>query len=143
MAKFTVENAAEMGRKSARLRFEREEQARQTIETLVQDPSTDYQDKCLARTRGQLDLVAKAITDELERPRLDSRKLRDLTDAQTRLSEQERILAGRPLPGSHRPTPAKPAKPVKQVQGTIRPAEPQPVASPAQSQSASMPEPAV
>ena len=66
--------------------------------------SDDYPAIVLARVRGQLDLVAKQITLELLKDKPDSRRLRDLTDAQTRLSEQERILAGRPLPGSHRPS---------------------------------------
>ena len=65
--------------------------------------SDDYPAVVLARTRTQLDLVGQQITTELEREKPDSRRLRDLTDAQTRLSEQERILAGRPLPGSRRP----------------------------------------
>ena len=37
-------------------------------------------------------------------------KLDRLASAQHRLSEQERILSGRPLPGSQRPRLAKPAK---------------------------------
>jgi hypothetical protein len=67
-------------------------------------PTVDqYASQILARTRLQLDLVAKGILDELSRPKPDSRRLRDLSDAQRHLAEQERILAGRPLPGSRRP----------------------------------------
>jgi hypothetical protein len=47
--------------------------------------------------------VAERITEELEAEKPDSRRLRDLSDAQAKLAEQERILAGRPLPGSRRP----------------------------------------
>lgn len=65
--------------------------------------SDDYPAVILARTRTQLDLVGRQITTELEREKPDSRRLRDLTDAQTRLAEQERVLSGRPLPGSRRP----------------------------------------
>ena len=54
----------------------------------------------LARVRAQLD----RLDDELAECSLeDSKRIKELTDAQLRLSEQERILAGRPLPGSRRP----------------------------------------
>lgn len=54
--------------------------------------------------RGQLD----RLDDELAKCSLkDSKRIRELTDAQLRLSEQERILAGRPLPGSRRPGPQR------------------------------------
>ena len=36
--------------------------------------------------------------------------MRDLADAQHKLSEQERILAGRPLPGSKKPAPERATK---------------------------------
>jgi hypothetical protein len=63
----------------------------------------EYSAKVLARTRTQLDLVANSILHELTKSNPDSRRLRDLSDAQRHLAEQERILAGRPLPGSRRP----------------------------------------
>jgi hypothetical protein len=66
-------------------------------------PSDSYPDLVLARTRTQLDLVAGLITKELEGTDVDSKRIRELTDAQTRLSELERVLAGRPLPGSRKP----------------------------------------
>jgi hypothetical protein len=65
--------------------------------------SDDYPAIVIARTRTQLDLISKQVTAELEKDKPDSRRLRDFADAQTRLSEQERILSGRPLPGSRRP----------------------------------------
>ena len=73
---------------------------------------SDYASRCLARTRAQLDLVAEQITEELKRSALDERKLKTLTEAQDRLQEAERKLAGRPLPGSHRPRQAGPTVPV-------------------------------
>ena len=71
----------------------------------------DYAQAVLERTRTQLDLVAQRITEELESDMPDTRRLRDLADAQHKLSEQERILAGRPLPGSKKPAPERATKP--------------------------------
>ena len=104
--------------------------------------SDDYPALVLARTRTQLDLIAKQVTTELEKEKPDSRRLRDLADAQTRLSEQERILSGRPLPGSRRPAqergrgagsagwaelqPALPAAPVAKSDPTPAVLEPTP-----------------
>ena len=70
----------------------------------------DYAQAVLERTRTQLDLVAQRITEELESDMPDTRRLRDLADAQHKLSEQERILAGRPLPGSKKPAPERAIK---------------------------------
>lgn len=66
-------------------------------------PEDGYAEQVLLRTRTQLDLVAQRILEELQSRKPDSRRLRDLSDAQRHLAEQERILAGRPLPGSRRP----------------------------------------
>lgn len=90
-------------------------------------PATDdYPDLVLARTRTQLDLIGRALSSELEQAKPDSRRLRDLTDAQGRLGEQERILAGRPLPGSRKP-PAAPKQ--RSVASDPTPATPQPAVS--------------
>ena len=79
---------------------QRDEAYRQTIQTLVASPQLDYPATRLARVRGQLD----RLDLELQRCSLsDSKRIKELTDASTRLSEQERILAGRPLPGTKRP----------------------------------------
>jgi hypothetical protein len=40
----------------------------------------------------------------------DAQQLNWLATAQARLSEQERILSGRPLPGSRRPSPDRAIK---------------------------------
>ena len=52
----------------------------------------------LMRVREQLEKL-----DALASGEKDTKRLKELADATTRLSEQERILAGRPLPGSRRP----------------------------------------
>ena len=54
----------------------------------------------LERVRLQLDRVDAMMLTEDDPQRLDR-----LASAQMRLSEQERILAGRPLPGSRKPAP--------------------------------------
>jgi prephenate dehydrogenase len=65
-----------------------------------------YIAKRLSRVRAQLDRI-----DEMMMTEEDPAKLDRLASAQARLSEQERILVGRPLPGSLKPTAAKPSKP--------------------------------
>jgi hypothetical protein len=52
----------------------------------------------LSRVRLQLDRV-----DEMMMTEKDPQKLDRLASAQARLAEQERIMSGRPLPGSRRP----------------------------------------
>ena len=54
----------------------------------------------LERVRLQLDRIDAMMLVEVEPALLDR-----LASAQARLSEQERILAGRPLPGSRKPAP--------------------------------------
>lgn len=62
-------------------------------------------EKRILRVRKQLDSIDAMIAQETDPQRLDR-----LASAQSRVSEQERILSGRPLPGSQRPRLAKPAK---------------------------------
>ena len=58
----------------------------------------DFCEKRIARVRKQLEKIDAMISQEL-----DPQKLDRLASAQSRVSEQERILSGRPLPGSRRP----------------------------------------
>lgn len=107
MALITSANARQMNALGWQARRKRDEQLRQTIATLVQSPQLDYHNKRLARVRAQLD----RLDSELEKCSLsDSKRIKELTDAQLRLSEQERILAGRPLPGSRKPLAEKASK---------------------------------
>ena len=100
MPLITPETAREMQARGRLAIQARENLLRDTIATLVADPGLDFHIKRLARVRAQL----TRIDDELEGCSFgDSKRIKDLTDAQLRLSEQERILAGRPLPGSRRP----------------------------------------
>lgn len=63
----------------------------------------DFCEKRIARVRGMLDKL-----DTLMEKERDPQKLDRLASAQMRLSEQERIMSGRPLPGSRRPIKERP-----------------------------------
>jgi hypothetical protein len=106
-AYFTKENARQMQAKGILLRKQRMDAICNTVKTLVDDPSTDYQKVRLARVRAQLARVDEMIDEET-----DPKLLNQLAQAQDRLAEQERKLAGRPLPGSHRPRQAGQTLPV-------------------------------
>jgi hypothetical protein len=69
------------------------------------DPRPTLIDLRLMRVRKQLDRIDEMMANEDEPQALDR-----LASAYAKLSEQERILDGRPLPGSHRPTKPKPSK---------------------------------
>src|ERR1035437_908443 len=62
------------------------------------DRDYSFTERRLMRVRMQLEKL-----DALAAVARNSKRLKELADATTRLSEQERILAGRPLPGSRRP----------------------------------------
>jgi hypothetical protein len=62
------------------------------------EPSDDFAGRRLKRVRDQLDRLDGIAAEET-----DPKRIKELADATTRLSEQERVLAGRPLPGSRRP----------------------------------------
>lgn len=103
--KFTPEQARE-----AALKSHEAQRMRKLALTLAQpaDPAhdlapkakpDDYMLRRLTRVRGQLDRL-----DEMMRTEMDPQKLDRIASAQAKLAEQERQLAGRPLPGSLRPT---------------------------------------
>ena len=101
MACFTAANAREMAARSHEARRERSLMAENDPATSANLP--DYVAQRLVRVRKQLDRLDRLImTVE------DPQKLDRLASAQARLSEQERILDGRPLPGSLKPKPPKP-----------------------------------
>ena len=111
--KFNSANAREFALRSAQVRsFLRSNPPNEPKPEPAPLPAVTYAERCLARTRSQLDLVADQITEELKKSKLDERKLKTLTEAQDRLQEAERKLAGRPLPGSHRPRQAGQTLPV-------------------------------
>jgi hypothetical protein len=110
MARFTAANAREMAAKAHAARLQRLASGTPAAETLSQtpqvgpyEPANDYVSRRLARVRAQLDLVDKAFEIEATKALPDGQRLNWLAQAQERLSEQERVLDGRPLPGSRRP----------------------------------------
>ncbi len=113
---FSLENAKELsakGHEAKRLKKLAIAQALKEAKELkakiaaMPDPNI-YAETRLLRVRGQLDALDDAIQQEVAGG--ESKRLKELVEAQAKLSEQERILANRPLPGSHRPS-SKPTKP--------------------------------
>ena len=70
----------------------------------------EFEAKTLARVRLQLDKISDMFNEATEAAELDR-----LASAQARLAEQERILSGRPLPGSLRPKQSKASKPISSM----------------------------
>lgn len=73
-------------------------------QTAAQPPAQvdDYSARRIMRVREQLNRIDDMLLREE-----DPQKIDRLASAQLRLSEQERILAGRPLPGSRKPAPER------------------------------------
>lgn len=111
MSRWTPDEARSAWQKSAQARKERA-----ALTSLAHaaaplpEPEPDYPTRRLFRVRAQLDLVDKRILEEAVKPNPDGQLLNWLASAQERLSDQERCLDGRPLPGSRRPAP-EPAAP--------------------------------
>lgn len=129
MPLFTSANARQMWAKGIQARRDNSARRRnieRNVEALsakvreLSAQSTEVALARLARVRKQLDLVDERITEELSHDGTsigpdgqlqpcDGQLVNWLCAAQERLAEQERILAGRPLPGSLRPS-SKPAR---------------------------------
>jgi len=129
---FTAANAAENARKAVQARIRRKAEQEQAIAQAKADlelvkpllgkaielatghasvPDSEYRLQRLARTREQIEtLDAQLLATD------DPRAIKAITDSIRNLAEIERILAGRPLPGSHRPT--------KPKSGTVQSFEP-------------------
>lgn len=104
-ARFTVENARAMSAKANAAKRARIEALREAA-----NPSTlseeEYRKTRLARIRTQLTEL-----EELLKGQVDWKAIKAISDAIARLSVIEQNLAGRPLPGSHRPVKEKERKP--------------------------------
>ena len=110
MALITSENArqlADIGRANTKARIQK---LRETVDIALKNPALDFNERTLSRVRVQMDSVADEIDKELLRTVPDSKRLKELTDSFDRLSDRERILAGRPLPGSRKPAPERSEK---------------------------------
>ncbi|HEX4646152.1 MAG TPA: hypothetical protein VH598_11140 [Verrucomicrobiae bacterium] len=102
-SRFTRENALEMAARAvAKRKLNRELTA--VVNPVRIERQPDYVEKEIARTRAQ---IAKVQT-LLDRS-ADALVIERLTRSLNALSERERILSGRPLPGARRPGRDKPA----------------------------------
>ena len=110
---FTSDNAAQFGRKGAEIanavikqRIQRKfnSKIQQFVDEKLAENMPSYEAKTLMRVRLQLDKVYEAFMSEVRSGKPDAGKLDRLACAQARLGEQERQLAGRPMPGSLKPT---------------------------------------
>ena len=127
-----------LNQEQARIAKEHEAETARLVQIALQQP--DFAMKRLARVREQLVRVDEMMMTETDPQRMDR-----LASAQARLAEQERILDGRPMPGSLKPSQNKPARsrvampdPAPQPVVNSGPAQPSP--APAQIQPVQSPE---
>jgi hypothetical protein len=117
MALFTPDNARDMSERGkvalARIRENRRDLAgkvaalAEKIAELSERP-VDNVDARLVRVRKQLDMLNTAMDNALAGGMPNPMTVRGLADSIARLSEVERILAGKPLPGSLKPSTRSP-----------------------------------
>lgn len=111
----TRETAREYNRRSLEAKRLRAVAREKAIQDLTQKhvtaaQSDDFTNRRLLRVRKQLNMIDDAIDDELRKDDgPDGQRIDRLASASARLSEIERQLADRPLPGSRRPAPEKPS----------------------------------
>lgn len=113
LTRITPEKSRQMQERRRALKIERElNEERARIKRELQpeaepaQPKPDpYLDKQITRARKQLDRLYSMLAEEM-----DPQKIDRLASAISRLSEIERQLADRPLPGSKRPSMDKPVK---------------------------------
>jgi len=101
MPLFTSQNAATHGRNGgiARARnYEARQQAEHTQDNTPLEPA-GFVASQLTRTRKQIEQLNEQFESST-----DPKELKALADALARLAEIERILDGRPLPGSRKPS---------------------------------------
>ncbi len=110
----TCENARELGRKGNLIRWSRPK-PENPIATPIANPTIepDFASQRLVRVRQEI-----LRQDEMQKASKDPDEIEKLSRSLKALSEQERILAGRPMPGSLKPS-SKPAR-------RLAPAEPMP-----------------
>lgn len=98
----TSENAKELGRLSGIARRNKPKSIAKELAQIApanaQNIVTDYLVKRLARVRNQIDMLSGMLESES-----DAQKIDRLASALARLSEIERQLSNRPLPGSYKP----------------------------------------
>ena len=106
------EYARECARKSAEVRAKKRQEAEEAIAianhlraAAVVVPAKIYTHEQLNRVRERIDGLWELMATEE-----DPQKIDRLASAIAKLADLERILDGRPLPGSHRPKPTKEPK---------------------------------
>lgn len=122
--RFTPQIAREMAAKGheARRRNIAERKALFAPHFVIPGLNDSYVTERLACVRAQLGRLDAMVLTET-----DPQKLDRLASAQAKLADQERILSGRPLPGSRRPKPEREPKAQPTVLEPQIPSEPQPV----------------
>ncbi len=95
------------------------------------EPVTEYASRRLNRVRGQIERLNERIDDLLNDDEVDAGAIDRLANALSRLQDMERIMDGRPLPGSKRPASESKARGFASLNDSIVASEPAP-AQPAQ-----------
>lgn len=107
---FTKENAKSFSIKANAFRWAKPRVPKIDYGIMREISSDNYSDARLIRVRQQLDAIDNEIAEEFARRLPDSKRIKELSDAQTKLAEQERQLSGRPLPGTLRPSSKQPKR---------------------------------
>lgn len=119
---FTAATAAAMAARAHESRRNRLIAAREIATNAIVAPqspnaTSHYQASRLARVRVMMDNIDKKISSLINEADAEVASAIDrLVSAQARLAEQERVLSGRPLPGSLRPRASKQSGPSKSSQ---------------------------
>ena len=104
---FTPANAKEMSARAheARWHAPKIQDCRNTVEQSEPElPVDTFRAEMLANVRGKIKTILEAIDGQLEAKALDSKVLKELTDALYRFEAMEQKLSGRAGPGSMKPT---------------------------------------
>ena len=111
----TSENARELQRLGVEARLARQKLQEERLK--LAEESLDFPSRTLSRVRAQIETLLDDLGKERDPQRIDR-----LASALGRLNEIERQLAGRPMPGSLKPS-------AKQPRGTPQ-VEPTPIETP-------------
>ena len=117
--RFSPENAREMAFKALEARRKNKEARKLQAEqdklnqeimlskplNLLDNADKAFIDKRIVRVRKQISKLDEMIDDCVDPKQIDQ-----LASALTRLSELERVLSGRPLPGSRKPAAERPGR---------------------------------
>jgi len=98
---FTRENARENARKANEKRWKRKQEQEAPPENPV-TISANYVQTELARTRAQIERLNGRLDKAIAKG--DAKDLKFIADSVAKLREVERVLDGRPLPGSNKPS---------------------------------------